>query len=352
MNTLILCGSRSVEHEVSVITALQVYENLDANAKKYFIYITKSNEFIYVKEPSVDEIDKIHKNKNIRSNIRFIKNGIKYKRHDININVCIPVIHGGIGENGTIFGLLKMYSIPYIGLDEVPAAITIDKVTTKQLLKYHGIRTSNFYYINNKEDILREGFTYPVIVKPSSLGSSVGITVCNSTTEFTEAVDIALSYDDKVIIEEYLENARELNISIMGIKDDYIVSNIEEVLPTSKYLTYDDKYQSKSNANRLIKEIILEDYVKNEIVDAANKVFTLFNLSGVVRIDLLYANGLIYVNEINTVPGSLSYYLYDHSFNEHLNLLIKYAYRKYEFNSKLITKYRDNLLNPKLNLKK
>ncbi len=352
MNTLILCGSRSVEHEVSVITALQVYENLDSNTNKYFIYITKSNEFIYINNPSVDEIDKIHKNKNIRSNIRFIKNGIKYRRHDININVCIPVIHGGIGENGTIFGLLKMYSIPYVGLDEVAAAITIDKVTTKQLLKYHGVRTSNFYYITNRELELREGFKYPVIVKPSSLGSSVGISVCNKDIEFTNAIDIALSYDDKVIIEEYLEDTRELNISIMGIKDDYIVSNIEEVLPTNKFLSYDDKYQSKSNTNRLIKEVNIEDYIKNEIIEVANKVFKLFDLSGVVRIDLLYANGLIYVNEINTVPGSLSYYLYDHSFKEHLDILIKYAYRKYEYNSKLITKYRDNLLNPKLNLKK
>ncbi len=352
MNTLILCGSRSVEHEVSVITALQVYENLDANTNRYFIYMTKDNEFIYIKNPSVDEIDKVHKNKLVSSNIKFIKNGIKYRRNNININVCIPVIHGVIGENGTIFGLLKMYNIPYVGLDEVPAAITIDKVTTKQLLKYHGLRTSNFYYINNKEEELREGFTYPVIVKPSSLGSSVGITVCNNDFEFLDAINTALSYDDKAIIEEYLENARELNISVMGIKDDYIVSNIEEVLPSNKFLSYDDKYQSKSNSNRLIKEVNIEEYVKNEIIEAAKKIFKLFNLSGVVRIDLLYANGLIYVNEINTVPGSLSYYLYDHSFNEHLDLLIKYSYRKYESSRKLITKYRDNLLNPKLNLNK
>ncbi len=352
MNTLILCGSRSVEHEVSVVTALQVYENLDETINRYFVYVTKENEFVYIKNPSVSEIDRVHSNKNVKSNISFIKNGIKHKRSHVNINVCIPVIHGGIGENGTIFGILKMFNIPYVGLDEVPAAITIDKVTTKQLLKYHGIKTSDFYYITSCENSLREELTYPVIVKPSSLGSSVGITVCNTTEEYVDAVNTAMAYDNKVIIEDYLENAREINISVMGIRNDYMISNIEEVVSNNKFLTYNDKYQTKSNSNRKIKDVDLDADVIEEITNIAYKVFNLFDLSGVVRIDLLYVNGLLYVNEINTVPGSLSHYLYDHSFSEHLNLLIKYAYRKFDSNSKLITRYRNNLLNPKLNLKK
>ncbi len=352
MNILILCGSRSVEHEVSVVTALQVYENLKEGTKKYFIYITKDNEFIHIKNPNLGEIDKIHNNSKIRSNIHIIKGGIKCKRSEIFIDVCIPVIHGGIGENGTIFGLLKMYDIPYVGLNETSSAITIDKVVTKQLLKYHGIKTANFYYFTDVEEKIREGFDFPVIVKPSSLGSSVGISVCNNNTEYKEAVTSAISYDSKIIVEEYLENARELNISVMGVRNDYIISNIEEVLPSNDFLTYTDKYQSKSLVNRKIREVDLEDSIKEAIREVANKVFNLFDLSGVVRIDLLYVNGLLYVNEINTVPGSLSYYLYNHTFENHLDLLIKYAYRKHEIDTALVTKYRNNLLNPNLNFKK
>lgn len=358
-NIGIIYGGKSVEHEVSILTALQVYNNIDK--EKYnteLFYITKENTIITAS--NLNDID-CYKNFNFKNKeeIFFCKENnktyyksIKYpKRKGIIIDSVIVCCHGYGVEDGIISSMLNFYNIPNTSSDTLESAIIQDKEYTKILLKQFNINTLDYKVINSTDisDInnIKEELIFPVIIKPAHLGSSIGINIANDKETFENGLKISLKYDNKIIIEPLLQNFQEFNCAIYKYHNDYIISDIEQIENINPIYTYQDKYESKEIKKQLPAFISQEE--TNKIKELTKKIYKLFNLKGVVRIDYIKHNNILYVNEINNIPGSLSYYLFKYqniSFTKLIDHLIKQSF--IEHNKKTtIEENHNNILNRK-----
>ncbi len=336
-------GGRSVEHEVSIISAIQAINNM--NKEKYDIipiYITKSNE-MYVGE----KIGKIEEYRDLKKLIEesqrviLVPNGervdiIKYpfKKFGKNeydyIDLAFPIVHGTNVEDGTLQGYLKTLGIPFVGPDVLGSAIGMDKYVMKTVLKDNGIpvldclRFDMSIYTTDCKKILEDveaKISYPVIVKPINLGSSVGIKVARNREELQEAVDYAFQYAMNILIEKAITNLKEINCSVIGDYETAESSECEEPVNTDEILSYEDKYiggnkdggsKGMASLQRKIPADISEEERKT-IRELAAKTFQTLGCSGLSRIDFImdYETRQIWVNEINTIPGSLSFYLWE-----------------------------------------
>ena len=256
-------GGKSVEHEVSIITALQAIENM--NKEKYDIvpiYIAKDNKMYCgdfvddIKQyTNIDNLKRIstqvtlslkdNKTVLLRTNKKFYENEV----YDY-IDVAFPIVHGTNVEDGTLQGYLKMFNLPYVGCDVTSSAVGMDKYVSKTILKENNIPVLDCrcYYKNEEvEDIVKnveENIEYPVIVKPINLGSSIGIVVAKSKEELEEAIEDAFTYARKILIEKAIKNLKEVNCSVLGDYEECNASECEELDKTSDILSYEDKYIS------------------------------------------------------------------------------------------------------------
>ena len=360
----ILFGGVSVEHEVSVITAIQAMNAIDT--AKYDIvpiYITKDG--VWYSGAMLKDI-KIYSDMDLLK--RYAHQVVLYKkegkfilqsttgflRHEIEeLDMCFPIMHGTYGEDGALQGYLETIGIPYAESDHYAATVGQDKIFMKQIWKDSGVpvvKYTWFYdydYQENPDKVIEkcETLDYPMIVKPARLGSSVGITVCHNNQELRDAIVDAISYDTKILVEEMVQNLVEVNISVLGNYRKQKLSVIEEVGGSSDFLTYEDKYisggktkGSKSAGMASAKRIIparISDELKKKVEEVAIKAFRSLGASGVVRIDFLIdsKNKKVYANEINSIPGSLSFYLWDKTdktYQELLNSTLNIAIRDYK----------------------
>ena len=270
-------------------------------------------------------------------------------------------------EDGTLAGYLDTIGIPYVGSHVLGAALGQDKVTMKQVMMSEDLPIVDFTwfydneYLENKDEILKniKKLGYPVVVKPATLGSSVGITFVKSEKEIESAIDEAISYDTKIVVEKAVENLVEVNSSVLGNYEHQRVSPLEEVMGVDEILSYSDKYLSNSktkgsgskgmaSASRIIPARISKE-LTNEIKETSKKVFRLLNFSGVVRIDYLIdsKSKKFYVNEPNTIPGSLSFYLWKEDglkYEDLLDEMISIAIREYKNKSKKVRSFESNIL--------
>ena len=379
----IIFGGKSVEHEISVISALQAINNIDKEKYEIVpIYISR-DKIWYVgnelsKIESYQDIDNlIKKCKSVclcKINDEFCLLSTKgiTKRIMAKIDIAFPIVHGKNVEDGTLAGLLETIGIPYVGSKVIGMALGQDKVILKQILRDNSIPVVDyiwFYdyeYINNinffRKKIKELG--YPVIVKPACLGSSVGITYVKNEKLIESAISEAIKYDNKIIVEKAVGNLIELNCSVMGNYQQQQISDIEEVISNNNILTYEDKYidgnkkqvSSKGmlNTNRIIPAKISKD-IENEVNRLSKSVFKVLNLSGICRIDFLLDNCTkkIYVNEPNVIPGSLAFYLWESKgkkYKELLDELIEDEINNYKKSIIKINVFDINLLeNYKLN---
>lgn len=335
-------GGKSVEHEISIITAVQAM--LAFNEDKYDvvpIYITKNNKF-YTGELLKDiEQYKDIKNvieksqrvilQNIDGKVRLLAYPIKmFKKAEIDyIDIAFPIVHGTNVEDGTIEGFLHMLDVPYCGCDILSSAVGMDKFAQKAILAANNIPvlTAKCFdmkkYNRNQESILADiekDIEYPMIVKPVNLGSSVGIRKVHNKKELEDAIDYGFEFSLKVLVEHAVENLRELNCSVLGDYENAKASECEEPVNSDEILSYQDKYLSgEKNGSKgmsgtkrklpadVSKEI--SDKVKEYAIDA----FKALGCNGVVRIDFLMNNETkeVWLNEINTIPGSLAFYLWE-----------------------------------------
>ena len=283
--------------------------------------------------------------------------GLFKKPQKIDIDVVFPVLHGVHGEDGTVQGLLELADIPYVGSGVLSSAIGIDKEITKQFLIQNGIQVlsclsfSRHDWMLDEEIVVKkiEGeYRYPGIIKPAHLGSSIGVKVANDIDDLTVAMNAAIYLDEKVIVEPYLVNSIEVNCSVLG-NDQPIASITEQPLKQGDLLSFDDKYihgsQSRSmdSAKRIIPAPVSESQ-NNKIHETAIKTFQVLGCKGVARIDFLLDSqtGNCYVNEINTLPGSISYYLwkeapYNYSPEQLVDKLIEIAFEVHQ--EKRMTKF-------------
>ena len=380
----VLYGGKATEHEVSIITAVQAMGFL--NKDKYEVipmYLTKENE-MYTGEP-LKEMD-VYRDSDLLK--RYCTNVVCYSRNGAlalqkksgilkkiikEVDIVIPCVHGYNMEDGNIQGLLETYGIPYTGSDIYGCVLGQDKVFQKQVLEAEKIPVTKytwFYeneYYEDEQKILKEvkKIGYPVIVKPARQGSSIGIEIAKDEEGLKEAIIEAIKYDDKILIEEVIQNMSELNCSVLGSSSYMQTSVIERVMGNDEILSFTDKYigsgakkgsktkmhgasKGMVSADRIIPADIPEKLSK-EIQEVSKKTFRALGASGVVRIDYLYdkKSKKYYVNELNTIPGCLSFYLWtplNKEYDELLDDMISVAVKRFKNKFKKTTTFESNIL--------
>ncbi len=346
----VIFGGETVEHEVSIISAIQAMNKLDLEKYEVVpIYITKKREW-YTGEILKDIetyqdfglIEKYCKNVVLYySNGSYVlqnKKGL-FKSVVKEIDIAFPIVHGTNVEDGVLQGYLQSIGIPFVGSNVYASVVGQDKAFMKDVWKNADIPMTKyvwFYdvdYKNDPEKIVKlvSKLKYPVIVKPACTGSSVGISVCEDKDKLIEGIDEAIQYDSKIVVEEVVENLKEVNIAVMGNYEHQKVSEIEEVLSSNKFLTYADKYigggkgkikgakNIKSNASKGMASTNrklpaeLDSDIRKQVEDIAIRAFKALGSSGNSRIDFLIdeKTNKVYINEINSIPGSLAFYLWD-----------------------------------------
>ncbi len=345
----VIFGGESVEHEVSVISAMQAMNKLDRDKYDVIpIYITKDRES-YTGEMLKDievyqDLSLIKKyGKNVvlyGTGDSFVLQKKSFPRSIVtDIDIIFPVVHGTNVEDGGLQGYLQTVGVPFVGSDVYASVVGQDKVFMKDVWKQAKLPMTDyvwFYDVDYKQDneeVLKkvEKLSYPVIVKPATTGSSVGIAVCGNREELVDAIDDAIQYDKKILIEEVVENLKEVNVAVMGNYERQKVSEIEEVLSANRFLTYADKYigdgkgklkgakvpmkgssKGMASANRKL-PADLPDKMRKEVEEVAVEAFKALGSSGNARIDFLIneETNKVYINEINSIPGSLAFYLWE-----------------------------------------
>lgn len=343
----VLFGGNSCEHEISIISALQVMHTLKEKYEVIPIYISKqgslySNELMFNIEYFKQDTMCIEKDK-----VLLIKDEnilkLKKKWKHINIDLCFPIMHGTCGEDGSIQGYLTLLNVPYVGNSISSSAIAQSKILTKQLLELHQIPQLE-YNVINKQLFYNE--IYPCIIKPNKLGSSIGIQVVLSKNEYVKAVQKALQYDEQCIVEPYIKNFREINCSVLKKEGKIYCSNLEEVSHNDNILSFSDKYEAANKLGEHKRNLtpIMTGLQQQQIYDIAEKVYHIFEFRSVIRIDFMVIDDKVYVNEVNSIPGSYAYYLWDYSFIELLELEIKEAIHYFMMQENLITSFESNVL--------
>ena len=385
----VVFGGRSVEHEVSIISALQAVQNM--NPEKYVItpvYMTKdSSLFVGEKVGEIESYRDIDALLSVSQRVIIVKEEgeffltpfpakkkfLKKDRYSspIPIDMVFPVVHGTNVEDGTLQGYLKTIGVPFAGCDVTPSALGMDKYASKVILRENGIPVldgfcytlSDYARMDSLILSIEEHVGYPVIVKPYNLGSSVGISVAKNRDELLHSVDDAFRYSRKIIAEHAITLLREINCAVLGDENKAEASECEEPIHTKDILSYADKYEGGSKgakgaggksgsmatsvSRKLPAELSTEQ--RETIRELAVKAFQVLGCSGVARIDFMIdeATGQLYLNELNTIPGSLAFYLFEPLGIEYSSLIdriIDLAMKKTRENDALTFSFDTNIL--------
>ena len=311
MNYGIIFGGRSYEHDISVITAVQAAACLEGEV--YPIYAKEGAFYLVTSEMSVE---------------RFARKKVKMKRVHFDASdgrgciVCglrrifldgmLMCCHGGEGEDGRFSAMMDIYDIPYTAPSPLASAVTMDKRASKIWFDRYGFKNAKGVFLHVGDDLSAANeLRYPLIVKPARLGSSIGIEIAGSAEELLERLEVAFRFDTDVVVEEVIPNALELNCAAFLEKGNIVLSAVESPQRWHDFLTFEDKYQGgkyKYGTDVPVPEDIVERAQK-----LTEEIYRSFELFGIVRVDYLYdpAEDELYVNEINSQPGSLAYYLFE-----------------------------------------
>ncbi len=358
----VLFGGKSVEHEVSIISAIQAMNHMDVSKYDVIpVYISKKGDF-YVGEgfnqvESFRNVDELLK-KATQVDVMQADGVTKLcprkqkafgKAKEIIFDIAFPIVHGTNVEDGALQGYLKSLGVVFVGCDVCSAAVCMDKYISKEVCKVNDIPVLDCITLlvdelKNEEvllDKVEAAIGYPVIVKPVNLGSSVGIAVAQKREELSKALFDAFSFSRNVLVETAVMDLREINCSVLGDESFAKASVCEEPMHTGAMLSYEDKYvsnakgsksQGMASVSRQIPANIPEEMNK-EIQELAVRAFHVLKCNGVVRIDFILdaSTGRVYLNEVNTIPGSLSFYLWEASgmkYKELLTELIELALKR------------------------
>jgi D-alanine-D-alanine ligase len=361
----IIYGGKSVEHEVSIITGLQVYENLDKS--KYtpeLIYIDKDGDWFFGEKKLKDL--KIYKNWTKKCAKQFQPSLNKKDKKNIlnSLDAAVIACHGNYGEDGKLQSFLEFLDIPYTSSGVVGSASGMDKIVMKSI--FSGIDLPVLPYIwftrhewiEKSEEIIKKvryTLDYPVFVKPANLGTSIGISMVNDEKDLINAIDVASKYDYRIIVEKGVANSVEINCSAIMKDNEVLTSVLEEPVRWEKFLSFDDKYinaNSKtkgmgSMGRKIPAEVTKEQ--KEHIENYTKQIYKTMDCCGVVRVDYLMDESRehVYVNEINTIPGSFSFYLWEHNdlpFGKLLDVLIEEALRQAALRKDKVLKYDSKIL--------
>lgn len=378
-NVAVFFGGRSVEHEISVISALQAINAF--NKDKYNVipvYISKEGRW-YTGEQLLN-IRNYRDMKRLVSESEEVfmrpeygdyhlykaaQGGFFSKKAPVvaELHMALPVLHGMHGEDGIFEGVLETIGIPYAGCDTLSSANGMDKITMKMILRSEGIPVVDYVWFTDarwqseRDELVakvEKELGYPVIVKPANQGSSVGIHKAGDRESLISAVDDAARFSERLIVEHCVEQLKEINCSVLGDADDHKSSVCEEPIKSGDFLSYEDKYMggTKTNAGMQSSDkripADLPKEVSEKIQHIAGETFRVLGCHGVSRVDVMIdeKDGSIYVNEINTIPGSLSYYLWEASgisFGELIDTLMKLALKRKRMQERKTFSYDSNI---------
>lgn len=377
-NIGVFFGGRSTEHEISVISANQAMHAIDRNQFDVTpIYITKNGKWY-----SGDALLDVANYRDIPALLAKCTEVYMrpiyddYKLYAVkkslfsaepkalaNLDVVIPVLHGSNGEDGTFQGILQATGIPFAGCDVLSSANGMDKITMKMILAASDIPVVDYVWFTDKQwyaqrDSLiakvEEKLGYPVIIKPANLGSSVGISRADNREALIEKVGAAEKYSTRIIVEHLVEQLQEINCSVLGNCDEYQMSVLEEPIKSGEILSYQDKYMGgtkgakgmQASQKRIPAE--LPDDLTKRIQFLAGETFRVLGCHGVSRVDVMVdrKDNAVYVNEINTIPGSLSFYLWEAtgiSFDKLMSTLVSLALKRKRDMSLKTVSYDQNI---------
>ena len=375
-NIGVFFGGCSTEHEISVISASQAMSAIDRSVYDVTpIYITKQGEWYtgealfdvanYRNVPQLlEKCTKVYM-RPIKGdfNLYNVKKPMFGKDVVTRLDVAIPVLHGSYGEDGTFEGVLHAIGIPYAGCNVLASANGMDKITMKMILQACDVPVVDYVWFTDGEwaadrdavlDRIEKKLGYPVIVKPANLGSSVGIGRAADRQRLIDRIDEAERYSSRIIVEHMVENLHEVNCSVLGDCDEYQTSVCEEPIKSGEILSYEDKYMGgtkgakgmQASQKRIPADLPQE--VSDRIRFLAGETFRVLSCHGVSRVDVIMDadNGNIYVNEINTIPGSLSFYLWEATgirFDQLMDRLVKLALKRQRKESIKVKSYDQNI---------
>ncbi|HIQ56952.1 TPA: D-alanine--D-alanine ligase [Candidatus Gracilibacteria bacterium] len=376
-------GGNNPEHDISIITGSFVVSEF----KKVGIAV----EAIYV-----DEDGKFYLDERL-SELKFFQSGYKNKLKKIKkytlslqvqkkmrfeskslfstfvkeIDFAFPAFHGINGEDGTIQGLFEFLAIPYAGCGIHASSTAINKNKTKKMFQFNDIATTNFCSISelgfkNNADLflnsVNKKLQYPVFVKPAKAGSSIGITKVDEELKLKNAIDLAFSYDDEVLVENGVENIRDLTCCVISDGEKIIASEVQEAMFENGFLSYEDKYmkdggtQLGSEESAIVIPANITVSQREEIQNLSKKIFKNLGGNGIARIDFLLnqKTGELYANEINTLPGTIYHHLWEKSgidTTELLNIVVLNGFVRQDSKDKSNIKFESNVLNDAQSLK-
>ena len=383
----LMFGGKTVEHEVSVISGIQALKSMDTDKYEVIpVYMTKENDMY-----TGADVGKIESYRDIPALLKrsqrviMVNDGGRVQlvpypakmfggQKPLAIDIAFPVVHGTNVEDGALQGYLKTVGIPFVGPDVTSSAISMDKFITKAVLKEAGVPVldakvytmSDYEYPEKIADDIEKSFGYPVIIKPVNLGSSVGIGVAKSRDELIDAIDDAFRYAARVMAEHAISKLREINCSVLGDENEAFASECEEPLTSGEILSYEDKYVNSggkkggskggsgskgagmANLSRKI-PAELSPEKREEIRELAVKSFRALGCCGVSRIDFMIdeEEDKLYFNEINPIPGSLSFYLWEPvgvPYKELLDRMIQLALKRTRVEESLTFTFDTNIL--------
>ncbi len=380
-NVGVVFGGRSVENEISVITANQMIHAMDSEKYNIIpIYITKSGK--WYSGDALLNVENYRDTKKLLAqceevyirpnygdtNLYRCKKSLFRKETVAKLDVVIPTLHGTNCEDGTFQGVMEFAGIPYAGCNTLASANGMDKITMKMILKECGVPVIDYCWFSDKEwfdrqtavvEKIENKLGYPVIVKPANLGSSVGIKAAHNKEELIDAIENAIQFTNRIIIEKYVQKLKEVNCAVLGNYYDCQPSVCEVPVRSGEILSYQDKYMNgggkqSQGMQSTVREIPanLPEETTKFIQNAACETFRALSCDGVSRIDFIIdeATGEIFVNEINTIPGSLSFYLWEYSginFSTLVDRLIEIAIRRQQDANQKVVNYGDNIFSGK-----
>jgi D-alanine-D-alanine ligase len=378
-NLIIAFGGPSPEHEVSVITAMQTAAALkNRGYHRIPLYINKSGRWFT--GAGLLELENFRNLKKLeelstpcyfthntlgQTVLKTAKKGLLGKSEEFPVYAVLAAFHGSGGENGSFQGVCETYNVPYTGSSVLGSSVGMDKVIAKNLCRSAGIPVAGGIDFFEREWVQKEAsivenaekLGYPLVVKPVHLGSSIGVEIVKNMEELTNAVETAFRYDAHLLIEEAISPLMEINCSVLGTPQGCRASVCERPLGKDELLSFKDKYmgdeatKGMASASRIIPADI-DDELADQIRSVSKKIFRLLGCSGVARLDFLVNSetGKYYFNEINTIPGSFSFYLWKESglsFSDLLDELISIAVEEHERKNGRIQSYETNLLSEK-----
>lgn len=377
INVAVIFGCCSVEHEVSIISAVQAMHSIDKEKYNVIpVYVTKDSVMM-----TGEELFDIEKYKNLPALLKKLRpvtlsrdgKDVFMKTYGLfakatRIDVAFPIVHGTNCEDGTVQGLCEFLRLPYVGCDIISSAVGMDKVIFKDVLRAANIPVLpcvSFYsheFFENREallDRIEKEIGLPAIVKPANLGSSIGITKADDRRSLDEAINLACTFADKILAERAITGLREINCSVLGDYDECEASCCEEPIMHDDILSFEDKYLSGASKNggskgmRSLSRILpaqLPTEKSEEIRALACRVIKAIGGSGIARIDFMLDTedgDRVYVNEINTIPGSLAFYLWEESgikYTELLSRAIELAFKRKRKQQSLNFTFESNIL--------